>query len=53
MNAGSNILKQEFEKKVCEVDGLGNIYKVHNRRNQEKFIHQEGKVVDLKMWDTF
>ena len=48
VNAGSNILKQEFEKKVCEVDGLGNIYKVHNRRNQEKFIHQEGKVVEFE-----
>ena len=48
VNAGSNIVKKEFEKKLCEVDGLGNIYKVHNRRNQEKFIHQEGKVVEFE-----
>ena len=36
VNAGSNIAKYEFEKKPCEVEGLGNNYKVHNRKNEEK-----------------
>ena len=47
VNAGSNIAKYEFEKKPCEVEGLGNIYKVHNRENEEKFIYQEAKVIEF------
>ena len=47
VNAGSNIAKYEFEKKPCEVEGLGNIYKVHNRKNEEKFIYQEAKVIEF------
>ena len=35
LNAGSNIIKNEFEKKDCQRNGLGNIYKVKNRKNQE------------------
>ena len=47
VNAGSNIVKKEFEKKECEQDGLGNIYKVQNRRSHEVFIHQESKVIEF------
>ena len=47
VNAGSNILKNEMEKKECEVDGLGNIYKVQNKKNEEIFIHQESKVIEF------
>ena len=48
VNSGSNIVKREFEKKLCEVDGLGNVYTVQDKQNQEKFIHQEAKVTEFK-----
>ena len=45
VNPGSNILKEEFEKKDCELEGLGNVYLVYNSNNEEVHIYQESKIL--------
>ena len=45
VNPGSNIVKEEFEKKECEMEGLGNIYLVYNRNNEEVHIYQESRIM--------
>ena len=45
---GTGLVKDEFQKQPCKIDGLGDVYRVENELNETLWLTQETKLSVFK-----